>query len=64
MARVVQRCQEVQVRVQAGAALAGLEVLLDPPAGPGHPHQCCERNGGGGVAEEVGQLTGVQVAPQ
>jgi hypothetical protein len=30
------------VFVQAGAALACLEVLLDPPAGPGHPHQRCE----------------------
>lgn len=52
------------VFVQAGAALAGLESSPRPASGSGHPHQCRERDGGGGVVEELGQLTGVQIAPQ
>jgi hypothetical protein len=59
-ARMVQRCQEVQVRtwvlVERGEFLAGREAFFDLPPRSGHPHQLCQRYRPGSVSAVEGQL--------
>src|ERR1700683_2050505 len=65
MARVTHRYQEVPaahlVLIQAGQALAGLEVLLDRPAKPGDLDQGGQRDPLRGVAVVEGQFPGASV---
>src|SRR5215218_6095013 len=48
--------------VQAAQSLAGLERLLDPPAGPGHPDQGDQRQAGWAGAYVVRQFSGAKAA--
>ena len=47
--------------IQASQAFAGLEVLLDGPAEPGHLHQGGQRDRAGAVAAVEGQFPGAPV---
>ncbi|MBM0257781.1 hypothetical protein [Micromonospora sp. 4G55] len=51
------------VVVQADLAFAGLEQLLNAPAGPGDAHEGVQRHRCGRPAQVVGQLAGAAAHP-